>query len=437
MQPLHPFPMYERGKTGLFDLATGRALSKASQGDRASDVLLSVASDWGSGTCEARVVSQLMQAGRPDITLHMGDVYWVGSPSQFDSYMLGKSPNANQKGVSFARGSRTTFFMNGNHEAVSGCEGLMNNGFKSTGQETSFIGWQSDRWRFIVLDTGYKAYIKPRWWLGSRRPRRIDLPTDAPLPDRVVAWLKNVVKVGDKKDNRGLVFFTHHQPFSDFTTAYEGAARQLTKLLPRGKQVLWFSGHEHRLAFYGEMIIKGTTFSTINRMVGNGGMYNDVDAEPKRRDVLLGYDKRVYQKIPNDRGREVEVGFNGFFNIRVLGEKLDIRYFTGKCKANSCDDGYEEEEATEVASEEITVDLKTGRLSVALKLTDELEGLSQPHGPVPELGNLPKDAPLWEGGVVKFWLNSWNTLRSLFNNPTEEVSNEIIAMQSDLSRGVD
>merc|ERR1719401_1933753 len=102
----------------------------------------------------------------------------------------------------------------------------------------------------------------------------------------------------------------------------------------------------------------------IHRMVGNGGMYNGIVAHPDRTTALLGYDNRIYQKIPDDLGSNVPVGFNGFFKILVSGPKLDITYITGKCKATSCDDGYEEDAGTVVATEEVTVDLGTGKLTV-------------------------------------------------------------------------
>lgn len=389
-KPLHPFQTYQSPTGGLFDLATGQALAEASQGSPAFGVRLSVASDWGSGTCEARVVSKLMQAGTPDIAIHMGDVYYTGEPSEFETNMLGQPPNENQIGVSFPRGKSSTFFMNGNHEIISGCKGLMDTGFQSTGQETTYMGWQSDSWRFIALDTGYDSYWKLKSGTRIVVPTPENPPT-APQPQAVIDWLVNVVKVGDETDKRGLVLFTHHQPFSDFSSAYLGTAKQLTKILPPGKQVLWFAGHEHSLAFYDEVILKGTTFSTINRMVGNGGMFNNI-AVPARTTVLLGYDNRVYQRIPNDLGGQVPVGFNGFFNISVAGPKLEISYFTGKCKPSSCDDGYEDNTGTFVAKEEVTVDLTTGKLAVDLRMSKHLTIVSQPRasGPVPVFDILPR-----------------------------------------------
>jgi hypothetical protein len=84
MLPLHPFPTYPNGSTGVFDLTSGRPLAPNEVTHReaipqpAAEVRISMAADWASGTCESKAVGELMAAEQPHWTLHLGDVYFTG-----------------------------------------------------------------------------------------------------------------------------------------------------------------------------------------------------------------------------------------------------------------------------------------------------------------------------------------------------------------------
>jgi hypothetical protein len=49
-------------------------------------------------------------------------------------------------------------------------------------------------------------------------------------------------------DKRGLILLSHHGPHSAFEAWYQIPAKQLAKVIHR--PVIWFWGHEHRLAIY-------------------------------------------------------------------------------------------------------------------------------------------------------------------------------------------
>jgi len=359
--PLQPFFTYDanKGETGMFDLSTGAQLDSVSGGNSASGVVIAAAADWGSGTCEARVVSLLMQKENPHVTFHLGDVYYVGTEDEFSTNVLGRPrySHAGSVGVQFAKGSHTTFLMCGNHEILSGNQGLVLKGYPFTGQTTSYGVWQSDSWRIVALDTGYLSY---HTFLNKTRNPASE--SDAPQPQEVIEWLQNVVKLGDPEDKRGIVLMSHHQPFSDWEPSYLGTANQLKEILPPGKQVVWFFGHEHRLALYKELQLEGTDYFIYPRMVGYGG-FSDTPSDPNRTNSLEAYDKRPYQQIPHDMGGSDTVGFNGYFKMEINGAKMTVSYVTGKCAAAGCDSGYDENEGTVVATETITVDTSTGALT--------------------------------------------------------------------------
>ncbi|CAE7772767.1 unnamed protein product [Symbiodinium sp. CCMP2592] len=371
-----PYPVYGGGETGIFDLATGSPLSSSRQGGPATGVKIGAAGDWGSGTCEANTVANLMSQDTPDLTFHLGDVYFVGDQEDFHYNVMGIDPPSyrQQKGVLFPKGSHTTFLMAGNHEQISGMNGLVYAGYKYSGQKANFGAWFSDHWRFIALDTGYLCM--------PTRPdgeRILGKETPAPLPNEVVEWLKTTLSLGDPTDKRGIVLMSHHFPYSDFEKAYLGAAQQLNDILPEDRTILWFFGHEHRFALYEKLKIKAnhknsrllghakhftSKYALYGRMVGNGG-YRIHPEAPKRHKKNLkikAWDMRTYQEIPHDQ----KLGFNGYFKVLVNGDQLLVTYVSAKCKdpsAGGCNAGYNFTHGEVSANETITVQLDSGNLT--------------------------------------------------------------------------
>ena len=93
------------------------------------------------------------------------------------------------------------------------------------------------------------------------------------LCDRIIArpplvqWVKEVVRPAE--DRRGLILLSHHQDYSGFQDHYAKPAQQLWDAGVQ-KRVLWFWGHEHRLAGYD---VHGTgLLKSYGRCVGHGGM---------------------------------------------------------------------------------------------------------------------------------------------------------------------
>ena len=99
-------------------------------------------------------------------------------------------------------------------------------------------------------------------------------------------------------------------------------ARQLAEFIDR--PVLWFWGHEHRLAFYGKWAGK-KGIEAFGRCVGHGGMpIQDYDKRPKKNYQsrrLVTYDARF-----NRRAGPIPVGFNGYVNLTFEGNRLSIDY---------------------------------------------------------------------------------------------------------------
>jgi hypothetical protein len=124
-------------------------------------------------------------------------------------------------------------------------------------------------------------------------------------------WLNQVVRPGD--DQRGLILLSHHQNYSGFQDEYTKPAQQLWDAGVR-RNVLWFWGHEHRLAGYE---LQGTgNLKSYGRCVGHGGMPVDRGG-PAREPRPCFYDDRL-----GAHG----YGVNGHVNLTFAGPRVTALY---------------------------------------------------------------------------------------------------------------
>jgi len=66
-----PYQTYSNGQTGIFPVETPVD----------GPLRIAVAADWGTGTLEAETVAANMLQCAPHLTLHLGDVYYMGENS--------------------------------------------------------------------------------------------------------------------------------------------------------------------------------------------------------------------------------------------------------------------------------------------------------------------------------------------------------------------
>lgn len=309
--PRHPFKTYHASNVdkGIYSLEGG------------DDIRIVLAGDWATGTDEAAAVAELMKAFDPDYSIHLGDVYFVGDAREVDENFLGIKNAANDyEPCCWPMGSKGSFALNGNHEMYARgiayfermlpALGLNSNG-RPVHQGASFFCLENEHWYIIALDTGYNSIGWPLIEFA--------LPPDCALRPELIHWLRNVVRLQDD-DTRGIVILSHHQYYSAYDQWHPKPARQLSKLISR--PVLWFWGHEHRLAIYGEFGVPGGIRAS-GRCIGHGGM--PVELPPKQAkhcDCPVEFvDHRIYD---NDEG--LKVGYNGFARMRLQANRLLIDY---------------------------------------------------------------------------------------------------------------
>src|SRR5271166_6294423 len=109
------------------------------------------------------------------------------------------------------------------------------------------------------------------------------------------------------------ILLSHHQYFSRFDNFYVKPANQMAEFFPR--PVLWFWGHEHRMAIYPEYAVAGG-LRAHGRCVGHGGM--PVDPPPAKLPhpecPVPFVDLRDYLNDEN-----LKIGYNGFARLTLNG----------------------------------------------------------------------------------------------------------------------
>jgi Calcineurin-like phosphoesterase len=306
--PRHAFPDYSHGADrGIYPLS----------GDGA-EVRVSIAGDWASGTDEAAAVATRIAAFEPHFTIHLGDAYYVGDESEVRSTFLGERCS-DYVPTLWPRGSVGTFALNGNHEMYSRGRAYFDVLLPQLGlaagppQRASFFCLENAHWRIIALDTAYNSV---RWPLLEELPFWPFAPGND-LNRAQLEWLAGLLRAG--RDQRGLLVLTHHPPYSRFERTHTKPARQLRQLI--NVPVLWFFGHEHRLAVYGRYR-RGGGIEAWGRNIGHGGMPVELHSQVTDPELkLLFTDSRRYA---NDEG--LEVGYNGHANLTFAGATLAIEY---------------------------------------------------------------------------------------------------------------
>lgn len=177
---------------------------------------VAIVGDWGGGNEAAQAVAKQIAKLAPDHVIHLGDVYYAGTPKEVQERFLRYWPQPKAPGRSFA--------LNSNHEMYSGGYGYFDLTLQKFSQPASYFSLANDYWRFIGLDTGYDEH---------------DLhPPQAEWLDQQFA------DAGPKT-----ILMSHHQLFS----AYENtdASRLRAKVEPfLGDVYGWIWGHEHLAVVY-------------------------------------------------------------------------------------------------------------------------------------------------------------------------------------------
>jgi Calcineurin-like phosphoesterase len=215
---------------------------------------VAIVGDWATGTDEAKQVMVQIARKKPDVVIHLGDIYYSCTDFEVQNYFL---QIWNQY---FDPAKIPSFTLSGNHDMYSGGApyyALL----KQLNQPASYCCLRNDNWQFVMIDTG----------INDRIPNGPD-PTF--LQDTEVAWVKQrVATAGTRKS----VLLSHHQLFTRYSSivspppAGQPALAINPKLQAQLGDVLpnfavWLCGHEHDLVIYEKQL------GILLRCVGNGAV---------------------------------------------------------------------------------------------------------------------------------------------------------------------
>jgi hypothetical protein len=213
------------------------------------DLTVAMTADWATGLYGAPRIAdtiRTMAADRPfDLLMHLGDVYYSGTPEEVDERFLRLWPSA---------AGRRNRALNGNHDMYSGGFGYFERILPAFSQSGSYFAVQNEHWVLVGLDTAY---------------------VDHDIDTIQVAWLNLVLRRAEVP-RRKVVLFSHQQPFSRLSHQGPKLQSALRHLLDRQAVTAWYWGHEHQCVIYGQH----EKWGLYGRCLGNGGV-----PEPRRAEV--------------------------------------------------------------------------------------------------------------------------------------------------------
>ncbi len=241
----------------FFDVDKGTIPYRASTGpdDPApltlpENATVALIADWGTGTPEARALLERVAAHRPDVLIHLGDVYYSGTESEYTQYLFNPINEVLGRGPSRPL---PVLGLTGNHCMYSGgdpfyamIDKLNQPPLAPPGQMQthSFFSLRSSGWQILGMDT------------GLHDSDVFDVAKDLTyLEPSELAWHKNQIATAG---GRRTILLSHHQLFSAFSAIgpESNGDRSMNTLLQSqfddvlGQVEAWLWGHEHNLEIY-------------------------------------------------------------------------------------------------------------------------------------------------------------------------------------------
>jgi hypothetical protein len=226
-----------------------------------ADLRIAVFGDWGTGIWEdgelkknpAQLVSQAITNLRPDIVIHLGDVYYCGTAWEEENHFEALLPT----------GSLYTFTLNSNHEMYDGAHGYYDVALKNpnlAGQQgTSYFSLSFGNFLLLGLDSAYDDPT-PLYRCGA-------------ILNTQVEFIRERVR---EHPGKQIIVMTHHNPISWNGTKLStrdidsGLASDLLNALGKWPDY-WYYGHLHNGIVY-----KGPELK-------ESGLLPEADGVPKLR----------------------------------------------------------------------------------------------------------------------------------------------------------
>jgi hypothetical protein len=281
---------------------------------------VAIIGDWGTGTAEAVAVLHQALVFKPDVLIHLGDIYYSGVPRECTDYFLDIINTA----IDRTKGALPIYNLSGNHDMYDGGVGFyallpqLNppGAFSAAqAQPASFccLRTQGGSWQFLLMDTGY----------NDHDPFNVTGDVTFLQPDEEAWHVDKIAKFA--KTGGRTILLSHHQLFSAFETIGDLSKRpadqsSINPLLwgswekfkaaaapggGSGDIAAWFWGHEHNLCIYQPY--QGVT---RGRCAGHGGIPMFVENHPYRTNAKLT-NPPVLVDDPSTPGQPLQLASNG------------------------------------------------------------------------------------------------------------------------------
>jgi Calcineurin-like phosphoesterase len=223
-------------------------------------VQIALAGDWGTGNwrtgpnlAASTDVAQQIVSLKPDVTIHLGDVYYAGTADQEQHLLVSLWPP----------GPSGSFALNSNHEMYSGSKpyfaAINNPPFDKQGG-CSYFSLENTNWIIVGLDS---AYFAPE---GDLYMDGLLFPVGQPNAQNTFLLEKGAeAQIKGKK----LILLTHHNGLDDTGSTPNTLFAQVMDAFPGGGgPAYWYWGHEHVAAVYKPQGPAGT----LCRCCGHGAL---------------------------------------------------------------------------------------------------------------------------------------------------------------------
>jgi hypothetical protein len=231
-----------------------------------ADAKIALVSDWGTGAEPAARVLRQIAALKPDIFIHLGDIYYSGTPVECDvnfSRLIDET-------LGTSRDRLPVYVLAGNHDMYCGGVGFydligrLNPPTRRQCSSYFCLRSADERWQLLAMDTGLHDYS----------PLQVQ-STVTHLEEEEVDWhLRRIREFKGKT-----ILLSHHPLFSAFSpinaagpdgarSAHNGNLLSAYRsIAAEGDIACWFWGHEHSLAIYAP-------FDGLERgrCIGHGGV---------------------------------------------------------------------------------------------------------------------------------------------------------------------
>ena len=215
------------------------------------DARIAIVGDWGTGTPDAAALMGAIAAHEPDVLIHLGDIYYSGTPRETHARFLDLCNSVLRR-----KRPVPVYTLSGNHDMYSGGAGYYGllpllNDSPAWAQPASFfcLRTTSASWQLVAMDTG----------LHDHDPFTVTSDVTYLEPTEA-AWHLDKIERFTAAGGR-TILLSHHQLFSSkeyiggTTPKPQGSEAFNTKLLDTFAGVLddvaaWFWGHEHNMCIY-------------------------------------------------------------------------------------------------------------------------------------------------------------------------------------------